>query len=209
MLLLAPTGFEIIYCALKIRLKDLASVCFLGSSDLAILTDLRASCLRKASAFRAYPLYLLNSIIESATELIESRSNGLLAQVQSVEGTTGMSPWNRFPLENTVASFDGFRLRNFLKSLHAINMSLRLNLTCLQSAANLGPSFRSTAEKIEMARAQINAPAILSGQRDQFEDQVRFNETRLQGLADLTTQLLGRVNAQINVVRRAKHTLRF
>lgn len=186
-----------IHGALRIRLKDLSCVCLLSAELPDTITTLRHRCIRHVNLIKLCPLQLVHVIIENTTDTLNSWVYRLWKRVEFLEDATGMTP--RFHVAR-IDSLDSRRLTILLRDLHAVHVELRIALTNVKSAAGLVPWLISAMDKLETLRAELGASALEPGHRAQLQDQAKFNETVLLNMAEKVTQLLDRVNAQINVV---------
>jgi hypothetical protein len=186
-----------IHCALRIRLKDLSCICLLSAELPGTIAALRQRCIRHAALIKLCPLQLVHLIIENTTDALNSWVYRLWKRVDFLEDATGMTP--RFHVAR-VDSLGSRRLTILLRDLHAVHVELRIALTNVKSSAGLIPWLFSVMDDLETLRAQLGAPALTPGHRAQLQDETRFSETVLLNMAEKVTQLLDRVNAQINVV---------
>ena len=99
-----------------------------------------------------------------------------------------------------IDSLGSRRLTLLLRDLHAVHVELRIALTYTKSTADLIPWLLGVMGKVEGLRVGLGEPPLKPGFVAQFEDQARFNENVLPNMAEKVTQLVDRVNAQINVV---------
>jgi Mg2+ and Co2+ transporter CorA len=189
-----------IHCALRIRLKDLSCICLLSAELLNTITALRQRCIRHVGMVKLCPLQLVLLIIENTADALNSWVYRLWKRVDFLEDATGMTP--RFHVARA-DSLSSRRLTILLRDLHAVHVELRIALTNVKSSSGLVPWLLSVMDTLETTRTGLGASALQPGHRAQLQDQANFNETVLLNMAEKVTQLLDRVNAQINVVRNA------
>lgn len=186
-----------IHCALRIRLKDYSSVCLLSAELARTIKRLRRHCIQHIDQIKDFPLQLIHDVIEETTDALNTWIFRLWKRVDFLEDSTGMSPRQQVARANSLSSR---KLTILLRDLHAVHVELRIALTNVKSTADLQPWLLGVMEKLEELRVDIGGSRLKPGLRAHFEDQARFNENVLPNMAEKVTQLLNRVNSQINVV---------
>jgi hypothetical protein len=163
------------------------------------ITDLRSRILNQIRLLQSQPLHLLLFALERRKQDFHDWVEALWKHVGRLESKTGMTPWHENPSQ-AISSLESDAMTDLLQNLHAVGVELRLAKTLMTFAAELGKQFITTAKRLEAFRADIGAEQLKPGVKVELELQVEYNAMILDSLRVKILELLGRTNAQINVV---------
>lgn len=184
-------------------------ICLPSFTTIAVLTarvpgnvmSLRARCIRQSSLLQQHPLHLLNFVLELRMVYFEDWVEQLWNEVGRLERKTGIG-WRWSTDEDTVRAkgLESEEYSSLLQDLHSVGVELRLALTTIRFAADLGSGFKNAMQRLEDLRRETNGGQVKKRVRVTWEDQADFNETILRTTWNKFSELTDRVQAQITVV---------
>jgi hypothetical protein len=187
---------------MMIHIATLTTVCLLTSCEVAFNFALRKRCNTQAILLQQHPLHILTFILEHRIGYIQSWVNSIRWQVSGLENRTGIG--RRWALDQPGLKdrkvLGAKELTELLHNLLTAGADIRLGLEAVRRAVELGVEFRALMERLESLRKEAGCEVAKKSVRTAWEDQIEFNEMVVATKRANFSELLDRVQAQIDVV---------
>ena len=201
-LLRIPRNSRSINVALRIRLHDLATVCFCATRLEDIGQDLLKRCSERSRLLMVHPLYFLVLIFEQRFVDYKEWFDKLVEENNVVESATGMthSSWRKRLSGNTIAWFSDYD--NLLRSIYASHTELSHFITVITFFIKFGNFLLETHRLIEDLRVEAGVTRMSKRDYESLHQRIQFSLSRCDMTSDKAKEIVERVKGQINVVSR-------
>lgn len=190
--------------AMRIRLVDLSTVCFLSAMNDSTSRTIEATFSDRSSLISTHPLYFMTIIIEARLQEHNAAFENTLYRIYEVESATEMTlpSWRiQLPHMTTewLADFD-----NLLKRLHELQTQMCHFETVSVCFVKWAVFLLKSVDLLEELRAEVGLPPMSKRNSRLLRERIQFTLTRCEYTAAKTKEMLARVKGQINVVGLAR-----
>lgn len=185
---------------MRIRLKDLSTVCFLSAMNDTTSRTIETTFSKRGRLISTHPLYFMILIIEARLLEHNVAFEKTLYRIYEVESATEMTlPSWKLQLPNMtkewLADFD-----NLLKRLHELHTQMCHFETVSTFYTTWAVFLLKSVDLLEELRAEVGLAPMSKRDARTLRERIQFTLTRCEYIAAKTKEMLARVKGQINVV---------
>ncbi|KAJ4388850.1 hypothetical protein N0V93_006311 [Gnomoniopsis smithogilvyi] len=199
-LLRNPQHGHSVNVALRIRLVDLSTVCFLSVLNEDTSRTIEKTFSERGRLISTHPLYFLILVMEIRSVEHNAAFEKTLYQIYEVESATEMTPpfWKMQIPSMTKKWLEDYD--NLLRRLHELHTQLCHFDTVSVFYTKWAVFLFGSIDLLEELRGEVGLPPMSKRESRIIRERIQFTRTRSEYTVTKTKEMLARVKGQINVV---------